>query len=795
MTQTEDALLSQARKHLEEWQKQAYQTLGLSVPASQHLEPLIESYVKERASQLSPNPNANEIEAYSRRKIEEVRRLLKEAPPTRFEDTPTYINILLVARELEEGARKGPEPVDLIRPIFGTIPGGVVNALALPDGAEYIVAFSTGLFSFAELMARSVARTLQHTSASKDILSLAPPIYKVSTNEEAIEESIKQDSEGARCFAEALLSYVRWGRPDTSAMPKLDPVEDILASMFHRRFLQFVIAHEYGHLFYKHLSAQEAIDQPQSGIGARAVMWNWQKEAEADVAACGLIFAAAIDTAHDLPAVLMGIEVFLTCYEALDRALSLLCVGDEDYWVAGGHPPARARRAFLRRHLISRSQEFLGGPDAQAQMRAGLQQATWLSRLLEIFWAETRPYLWHLYEIGLDPSPIFKRTSDAKNSNDPAMLGEQRNLVQDLFPNVYTALEKTEAFVVAGKRLMRASASAAFKSDSKSGMTQDEIDEAQAAIGAALITVGQALEATALGELRPVLVKGSGNSLDLFQTASDRVVLAGAKLKAAALNKSKAPVLHEGARLIHEAGQSLSFIGELSGVGLHLTQTGECLGLASEALARDQLKACWRATKLAGCMTVLSAECLIRGTIELWKTQILIMIGGTLFSVAAALREGQRPNLEMLRNVLSIYKEAEYAMQGSLRRSAAFLQNVEIPIAESAAKFRQAASLLKERATILGGAAASIGDAESTFNERPQAGVAVNDLEDIGRILESAGKFLGEAAFQEQSLMQESAVRQLGIVLSLAGSNVVSQNPTQAAQLIQQLAEKLVQGS
>src|SRR6185436_20046635 len=499
MTQTEDALPSQARKHLEEWQKQAYQTLGLSVPASRDLEPLIESYVKERASQLSPNPRADETEAYSRPKIEEVRKLLKEAPPTRFEDTSNYINILLVARRLEERARKGPEPVELIRPIFGTIPGGVVNALALPDGSEYIVAFSTGLFSFAELMARSVARTLQRTSASKDIVPLAPPVYEFSTNEEAIEESIRHDSEGARCFAEALLSYVRWGRPDTSAMPKLDPAEDILASMLHRRFLQFVIAHEYGHLFHKHLSDQEAIAQPQGGIGARAIMWNWQKEAEADVAACGLMFAAAIDTADDLPVVLMGIEVFLTCYEALDRALSLLCVGDEDHWVAGGHPPARTRRAFLHRHLISRSQEFLGGPDAEARMRAALQQASWLSRLLEIFWAQTRPYLWHLYEIGLDPSPIFKPASDVKNPNDPAMLGEQRNLVHDLFPNVYIALEKAEAFVVAGKRLMRASASAGFRSDSPRRMTQGEIDEAKAEIGEALITVGQALEVTALG--------------------------------------------------------------------------------------------------------------------------------------------------------------------------------------------------------------------------------------------------------------------------------------------------------
>ena len=431
-------------------------------------------------------------------------------------------------------------------------------------------------------------------------------------------------------------------------------------------------------------------------------MWDWMKEGEADVAGCGLMFARARTRPTNLAAVLMGIEVFLSCYETLDRAQSLLSVGDEEYAVTTAkHPPARARRGFLRSHLLSRCREFLEGPDAEAQMQSALREAAGFSRVVDVLWEQARPYVWRLYELGSDPAPIFKRVSDARASHDPAMLGEVRNQLKAHLPHVKGILERAETLVVSGKRLIRTSAAALFKEELRTGMTQAQIDEAQTAIDTAVKGGGQALvvAAQALSELRPVLAGAVVPALlGPFQNAVDKIAIAGARLESSGLSKAKATTLHEGARFIHEAGQSLSSIGEMSGVGEHLMQMGECFGLASEALARDELKACWRATKLAGSMSVLSGECLIRGAVEFWRVQLIPVMGGVFLSVAGALHQGRVPDLGTLRQVLGLYKEAGYTLLGSLRRSASFFRNVELPLPDAEARFRETARVLKVRA-------------------------------------------------------------------------------------------------
>jgi len=140
---------SAGRKSIEDWQKQLYQTLGLSPPANRDVASYIQSLVQKWAVVRQPKPNADEIEAYSRDMEEKIQALLKESPPTRFEDLSTYIEVLRLAWNLEEGARNSPEHWVLKRPIFGTPPLGGVNAFTQVVGNEYVVGFSSGLFSFA----------------------------------------------------------------------------------------------------------------------------------------------------------------------------------------------------------------------------------------------------------------------------------------------------------------------------------------------------------------------------------------------------------------------------------------------------------------------------------------------------------------------------------------------------------------------------------------------------------------------------------------------------------------------
>jgi len=786
---------SAGRKSIEDWQKQLYQTLGLSPPANRDVASYIQSLVQKWAVVRQPKPNADEIEAYSRDMEEKIQALLKESPPTRFEDLSTYIEVLRLAWNLEEGARNSPEHWVLKRPIFGTPPLGGVNAFTQVVGNEYVVGFSSGLFSFAQLMSRSVAKTVPSTGLSQGIVPGAPmlPLYGFSLNTDKVRESLKHDKEGAKCFTEAILSYVRWGRPVMSNMSTLDPARQGLGSLVYGLFLEFVIAHEYGHILHNHLVNQVAQEVTTS---ARSVMWDWKKEAEADVAACALMFAAARSRRINLSALLMGIEVFLKCYEMIDKALSVLCVGYEEYWMTTlKHPSARARRLFLHSHLLTRSREFLEGPDADAKMRSALKEAMDFSQVVDLLWEQARPYVWRLYEVGCNPSPVFRRVSDAQQPSDAARLGAARNRLKELSPNVHGTLEKAEELVVSSKRLIRACATALFKEESPSGITQPEIDEAQAAIGTALSGVGRALgfEAQTLGELRHVLVRTVQIPLDPFQVVVSKVALGGAKIEAAGLRKETANELREGARLIHEAGQLIRSTGEKSGLAEHLRQMGEFLGLAIESLTREKLRACWRAAKLAGYMGLLSGECLIRAAIELWRVQLLPTIGKALFTVAEALRKNTPRPLETFRDVLVLRRENGYAMQQSLRRSASVFQNIELLPPDAEARFREAAVILKAQDHVLGRAMERLSESESVIDRGKQQVSGVTGAAETGQIMESLAKTLGEAAASEQQFGLDSGLRHISEVFLGAGSYLATHNAIEAARLIEVLAGKFLQ--
>jgi hypothetical protein len=789
---------SPGRKSLEDWQRQTYQSLGLSPPVLQDLELLIESLAQKWTRQLYPKVNSTEIEAYSRRRVEEIRTLLTESPPTRFEELSRYVNILLIARQLEESAQNSSDGPVLTRPIFGTVPLGGVSALTMLEGTEYIVAFSSGLFSFAKLMGRCVAKTLQYTGVSQGLLPQAPeqPFYGFSLNTDDIRESLRRDPASGKSFTEAVLSYVRSGRPDTSHLPELDPVREFFASIVYRYFLEFVVAHEYGHIFHKHLMDQRTSGIPEGTTTARTIMWNWKQEGEADVAACGLMFARARTRPIDLASALMGIDLFLSCYETLDRAVSVLTVGDEEFLaITAGHPPARTRRGFIYYHLLSRAHEFLEGANAEAQMRSALKEAFKLSQVVDVLWEQAHPYLWRLYEVGSKPAPIFKQVSDSQLSRDAAMLGEVRPRLKKFSPDAAGTLERTETLVVSGKGLMRASAAALLKEESVAGMTQSAIAEAHAAIDASVKAVGSALADTAqaLSRLRAVLAKSVvGAPPDQYQTAVEKIVLAGAQLESAGLSKARAIALHEGARRIREVGQLLYSMGEMSGVGVHLMHTGECLASSSEALARDELTACWRATKVAGAMAVLSGECLIRGSVELWRVLLLPATGGLLLMLADALREDRMPHLGMLRDLLSLYKEAQYALVASLRRSSSFFRNVEPLPPDIQAKFTEGAREFKLRADALSHVAGRVADAESVLDRPVNEGGGQARIEETGRILETVADTLREAVIREQQLGVQSSLKNIADVLSSGGRYLSARDPARAALLMEEFAAKFL---
>lgn len=785
-----------ARGQLEILQQQRFQTLGLRRPAPQDVESLVRSHLRELPLE-NPNLTSEEIEAYARRKIEKVQALLQESPPTRFEDLTTYINILVVADELEQGARRADKSVKVTRPIFGTLPGGAVNALTLREGNEYIVAFSRGLFAFANIMADSVVSTVPYGGMKTGIPGTGPglPMHEFPLRLEDVRESLAHNPEGVKCFTEAILSYVRFGRPEVSTMPWLDRARVGFASMLSRSVLEFVVAHEYGHILNNHLMD---LGGPSRGDGGAVagVSWNWKQETEADVTACRLVFVSHINEPTNLTVILMGIQVFLSCYEIVDRALSLLSVGDDEYTdFTERHPPAQTRRRFLHNHLISRSGDFLRDSDADVRMRSALKDANDLAQIIDLFWELARPYVWQLYERGCAPHPIFRRVSDAKQPRDAAMLGEARQQLKELFPVVHETLEKTEELVVAGKRFVRTCSTTLLCEGSSPGLSHAQVADALAAISNGWTELGRILrfQVQPLSHLRSALIPAPAIPLELFQVVLGRLSLSGDRLEAAGEPTGNAVIgLREAGQLIHQAGDLLSSMGEASGLATHLCQIGDCLSAAGNALARGDTKAYCKLAKLAGLIAVLSGECLIRGVIGLWMDWLVPRMGGALVGVAYALRQSRNPPLWSVRRVLGEYKEPVYAMARSMRRSGSFLRNVVLPASDDEARFRLAAGILKTRANKLGNIFAHVSEAESVIDQGRLNGPEPS-LSGIGSLLSSAAKSLGAAGAIEEELGLASGLGDLSRVLSFAGFHLANQDPLLASQAMEGLAVRLLQ--
>jgi hypothetical protein len=779
---------SLARDKLELWQKQQYGSLDLRPPVQQDpkslIRSLIEPEIQDRTAGLlliGKDAPANEIEHWSRLKVLEMEGLLKESPPTKFEDIPTYLNILFVAQRLEEGTRNSADHVVLKRPIFGTLPSGPVNAQTVFRGSEYFVAFSSGLFSFGRFIGRLVAKTLRYTGVSTENLARTPnpPFFTFSGAIDDLRGSIERDPEDSEFFTDALLSSIRSGRAYLPKMPDLDPIRHPVATAIYTYFLEFVVAHEYGHIVYKHIEEARQ-EEPDSGTSLRPIMYHWRKECEADWAAVALLQGARKKVTN-LAAVLGGINIFLSFFEIVERALSLLCFGDEDRWLqTEEHPPARTRRRFLHRSLILRANELLEGKDAQAQMRLALNEGPALvSRIVDLLWEQARPRIWQSYELGLAVSPIFHRISDATDSTDPAMLDAARERIKNGLVGVYGPLEQAEQLLVSGKQLIRSCSRALF---SEKGRLPLKSEAAHAAVIAALGQFGKALDAgaQALSALRPILVPSAQTAPDLLRIVTDKVALAGLRLHAASPIAVSGALLQENSTLIHEAAQSLFSMGEKTGVYEYLRLIAQSLWLSGQGLLQREVNEYWKAVKVTGFMTVLWGESLIQKAFELGRVRLLAMIGKALPPAAIALRKDQVPDLGSLRDVLSLYKEAMYAVANSMRRSGSFCQNIDELTTDLETLFRENARVFTGRAEDLDRCAAQIAESETALNTARQGRLG---MAETGRLLESAVKNL-RATVEQAALAQ--ALSDIAQALSSAEAQ-----PIQAAQLLEKASRNL----
>src|SRR5207247_9754738 len=96
-----------------------------------------------------------------------------------------------------------PEP----RPLFGTLPLGSMNAVAIrvPGSDEFIVAFHHGLFAFMNLLSKVVARSLPSRPWRG--------MHAFSVDLETVRELLDHDSLPLHRITELLDAYILYGEP------------------------------------------------------------------------------------------------------------------------------------------------------------------------------------------------------------------------------------------------------------------------------------------------------------------------------------------------------------------------------------------------------------------------------------------------------------------------------------------------------------------------------------------------------------------------------------------------------
>jgi hypothetical protein len=350
----------------------------------------------ERSILESVGMNDERRLAAGRREFRKQIAAARQTIPTRLEDLNSHMIMKHLARQLEKAAEQ--QELDLPRmPVYGSLPVGQLNAMAIrvPGQGEYLIAFQNGVFSFANLLTKAVARSFRLKGIIGDGTQAAFG-WKLRD----FRRSWAKDDEPLRRFGEFLHAYLVFGDAHQADHYLVQDPFHLPAYILREGFELFLFGHELGHIVAGHLGS--APDAPHM-LGAMAVdvpTSSWQMELEADGLGMDLAMQAMLNNRCDLTTSYAGIEMAFTAMEIIDLARSTLLGGRPSEAPAGRtHPRHAVRRMFLRRLL----QQRLGKKAAKQPIKF----AETLERVLHEMWRRVEPRFKVLHAEAERPSPIW----------------------------------------------------------------------------------------------------------------------------------------------------------------------------------------------------------------------------------------------------------------------------------------------------------------------------------------------------------------------------------------------------
>jgi hypothetical protein len=300
------------------------------------------------------------------------------------------------ADDLEASARKLGMPVG-DRPIFGTLPLGRLNAMAIrvPESDEHIIVFQDGVFGFVNLVMKAVAAAFPVESSSGEGI-------RFSLKPGDVDRSIEQNPEPVRRLADFLLAYIMEGHPHHAEQYWLRDPHSTLAAIFRSTAETFIMGHEYGHIAAGHLTIrQQDVEQQLGDTTVEVLPLAWRQEIEADYIGMTLTVQTMHDVRQmDLALSYIGIDLLFSTIDLVERAMGTLLGVDPTTVLHDSHPPPSARRDVMRNHL-----EDIGvGPEAAAGAVGLAETAT---ATLDRMWDRIEPYFGELHRRGEQPALIW----------------------------------------------------------------------------------------------------------------------------------------------------------------------------------------------------------------------------------------------------------------------------------------------------------------------------------------------------------------------------------------------------
>ena len=386
-----------ATQYMEQLQRRVYAGLGI-IPTdhnSDQVKSFQEEFVRKFYDETGGAEPGQSFEEFRRYYLDMFQKAIA-LTPTPYEEPEWYSLLTDMTSKIEELLKRRAISLDNF-PLFGTLPTGRINAMAVavPHSIHYLILFESGLFGFANLTAKAVVRAFPFQSEDDRKVSF-------STKEDDWRQEVKSSPEIIHRFLDVLLAYLVGGNPHKAKPYLLDRKYLNFAGILRESMEYFVLAHEYGHIVKGHFSASNTKKAfPEFGE-ADELLTSWVQEFEADTFGLEIMLGIMMQEGFDLSSSFWGADFLFGCIEVIERAAAILRYGRLEETLSTTHPPTTLRRMALQEILKN------SVPAETAVAPLGLSDIVY--NILQYFWELCEPTLIKLHQDGIQLAPAWRLT-------------------------------------------------------------------------------------------------------------------------------------------------------------------------------------------------------------------------------------------------------------------------------------------------------------------------------------------------------------------------------------------------